>query len=206
LEESNSVPGLIWAGSDDGLIHITRDNGKTWTQITPAGMPEGTVNSIDLSAHDPGRAVIAVYRYRRNDFQPYAYLTDDYGQSWRRIADGTNGIPKDHFVRVVREDPERKGLLYAGTERGMYVSFNDGASWQPLQLNLPIVPVTDLKVHGGDLVVATQGRAFWVLEDLPVLRQLQAGLADTAAHLYKPEEGYRAGGAPVTIYYWLGET
>lgn len=206
LEESTTVPGLIWAGTDDGLVHITRDNGKTWTQITPQGLPEGTINTIDLSAHDPGRAVMAMYRYRRNDLQPYVYLTNDYGKSWRRIADGSNGIPKDHFVRVVREDTERKGLFYAGTERGMYVSFNDGASWQPLQLNLPIVPVTDLKVHGGDLVLSTQGRAFWVLEDLPVLRQVQAGMADTAARLFKPEDGYRDGGAPVAIYYWLGET
>lgn len=206
LEESPAVPGLIWTGADDGKMHITRDNGKTWTDITPAGMPEGTLNMIDLSAHDPGRAVVALYRYRRNDFQPYVYLTNDYGKTWKRLADGTNGIPKDHFVRVVREDPERKGLFYAGTERGMYVSFDDGANWQPLQLNLPIVPVTDLKVHRNDLVVSTQGRAFWVLEDLPVLRQIKSGMQTTAAHLFDPEDGYRDGGPPATFFYWLGDT
>jgi photosystem II stability/assembly factor-like uncharacterized protein len=205
LEESRTVPGLIWAGADDGRMHVTRDNGRTWTEITPAGMPEGTVNMIDLSAHDPGRALIAVHRYRVNDMQPYIYLTNDYGKTWKRLADGANGIPKDHFVRVVREDPGRRGLLYAGTERGMYVSFDEGAHWQPLQLNLPIVPVTDMVVHRNDLVVSTQGRAFWVLEDLPVLRQIKAGMHTTAAHLFDPEDGYRAGGMPVTIFYWLGQ-
>ena len=205
LEESPAVAGLIWTGADDGKMHITRDNGKTWTEITPAGMPEGTVNTIDLSAHDPGRALIALQRYRVNDFQPYIYLTNDYGRTWKRIADGTNGIPKDHFVRAVREDPGRKGLLYAGTERGMYVSFDEGARWQTLQLNLPIVPITDLKVHRNDLVLSTQGRAFWVLENLPVLRQIKAGMETTAAHLFDPEDGYRSGGAPVTFFYWLGD-
>lgn len=206
LEESPKVPGLIWTGADDGRMNITRDNGKTWTDITPAGMPEGTLNMIDLSAHDPGRALVAMHRYRVNDYQPYAYLTNDYGKTWKRIADGTNGIPKDHFVRVVREDPERRGLFYAGTERGMYVSFDEGAHWQPLQLNLPITPVTDMLIFRNDLVVSTQGRAFWVLEDLPVLRQIKAGMETTPAHLFQPEPGYRAGGMPPTFFYWLGQT
>jgi photosystem II stability/assembly factor-like uncharacterized protein len=205
LEESPAVPGLIWTGADDGRMNITRDNGKTWTDITPAGMPEGTLNMIDLSAHDPGRALVALYRYRQNDFQPYVYLTNDYGKTWKKLTNGDNGIPKDHFVRVVREDPERKGLLYAGTERGMYVSFDEGAHWQPLQLNLPIVPVTDLMIYRNDLIVSTQGRAIWVLEDLPVLRQIKGGMETEAAHLFKPEDGYRDGGMPVTFFYWLGE-
>ncbi len=205
LEESPTVPGLIWTGADDGRMHITRDGGKTWTDITPAGMPEGTLNMIDLSAHENGRAHVALHRYRLNDFQPYIYQTNDYGKSWKRLTTGGNGIPKHHFVRVVREDPARRGLLYAGTEFGMYVSFDDGAHWQPLQLNLPITPVSDMVIHRNDLVVATQGRAFWVLEDLPVLRQIKAGMETTAAHLYDPEDGYRSGGPPVTFFYWLGE-
>jgi len=206
LEESPKVPGLIWTGADDGRMHITRDNGKTWTDITPAGMPEGTLNMIDLSAHDTGRAHVALHRYRVNDFRPYIYQTNDYGKTWKRLASGTNGIPEDHFVRVVREDPVRRGLLYAGTERGMYVSFDDGAHWQPLQLNLPITPVTDMVIHRNDLVVSTQGRAFWVLEDLPVLRQIKAGMETTPAHLFDPEDGYRSGGTPPTFFYWFGQT
>lgn len=205
LEESPKVPGVIWTGADDGRMHVTRDNGKTWTDITPAGMPEGTLNMIDLSAHDPGRALVALHRYRLNDFQPYVYLTNDYGKTWKKLTDGVNGIPNNHFVRVVREDPERKGLLYAGTEFGMYASFDEGAHWQPLQLNLPTVPISDMMIFRNDLIVATQGRAFWVLEDLPVLRQIKAGMETTPAHLFDPEDGYRGGGMPVTIFYWLGE-
>src|SRR5688500_7494943 len=205
LEESPKVRGLIWTGADDGRMNITRDGGKTWSDITPAGMPEGTLNMIDLSAHDTGRAHVAMHRYRLNDFQPYVYQTNDYGKSWKRLTTGGNGIPKNHFVRVVREDPERRGLLYAGTEFGMYVSFDDGAHWQPMQLNLPITPVTDMLIHRNDLVVSTQGRAFWVLEDLPVLRQIKAGMETTPAQLLDPEDGYRSGGMPVTIFYWFGQ-
>ena len=205
LEESPKVPGLIWTGADDGRMNITRDGGRTWTDITPAGMPEGTLNMIDLSAHDNGRAHVAMHRYRVNDFQPYIYQTNDYGKTWKKLTDGSNGIPKNHFVRVVREDPVRRGLLYAGTEFGMYVSFDDGAHWQPLQLNLPITPVTDMVIHRNDLVVSTQGRAFWVLEDLPVLREIKQGMETTAAHFFKPEDGYRSGGSPVTLFYWLGQ-
>jgi hypothetical protein len=168
-------------------------------------MPEGTLNMIDLSAHDNGRAHVALHRYRLNDFQPYIYQTNDYGKTWKKLTDGANGIPKNHFVRVVREDPVRRGLLYAGTEFGMYVSFDDGAHWQTLQLNLPLTPVADMVIHRNDLVVATQGRAFWVLEDLPVLRQIKAGMETTAAALLDPEDGYRSGGTPVSIFYWLGE-
>jgi len=187
FEESPHTAGLLWAGSDDGLVHISDDNGATWRNITPAGMPEwGTVNAIELSAHDPGRAFIAVHRYREDDFAPYIFRTDDFGASWTGLTDGTNGIPADHFVRVVREDPERRGLLYAGTEFGIYASFDDGASWRSLQLNLPVTPVTDLAVKRGDLVVATQGRSFWILDDLTVLHQMTPDVKDAEHHLFTP--------------------
>jgi photosystem II stability/assembly factor-like uncharacterized protein len=204
FEESPKVAGLLWAGSDDGRVHVSRDAGKTWTDVTPKDMPDfGCVNAIDLSAHDPGRVHIAVYKYRQNDFSPYIFRTDDYGKTWQRLTDGRNGIPANHFVRVVREDPARKGLLYAGTEFGLYMSFNDGASWQRFQLNLPVTPVTDLSVYRNDLVVATQGRAFWVLDDLAPLHQMTDQLRTATAHLFKPEEGYRSGAGPVNIFYYL---
>ena len=163
FEESPHTAGELWAGSDDGRVHISRDHGASWDEITPRQMPlEGTVNTIELSKHAPGRALLAVYKYRENDARPYIFRTDDYGSSWDLLTDGENGIPGHHFVRVVREDPDRQGLLYAGTEFGLYVSFDDGAHWQALQRNLPVTPITDLAVHEKDLVVATQGRSFWV--------------------------------------------
>lgn len=206
FEESPHAAGLLWAGSDDGRVHLTRDGGGTWIEITPDGIPEsGVVNVIDLSAHDPGRAHIAVYRYRQDDFAPYIFQTSDYGATWTRLTDGGNGIPADHFVRAVREDPERRGLLYAGTEFGLYVSFDDGARWQPLQLNLPVTPVTDLAVHEGNLVVATQGRAFWVLDDLAVLRQLDSGAPTDRARLFSPAPAFRSGGGPAAFFLYLAE-
>jgi len=192
FEESPHRAGLLWAGSDDGLVHISEDGGETWRDITPRNMPEwGTVNNIELSAHDPGRAFLAVHRYRLDDFRPYIFRTDDYGASWRPLTDGTNGIPPDHFVRAVREDPERRGLLYAGTEFGMYVSLDDGASWRPLQLDLPVTPITDLVVKRGDLVVATQGRSYWILDDLSPLRQLTPEVEGTDLHLFQPRPAMR---------------
>jgi len=170
FEESASTPGLLWAGSDDGLVHLSRDQGETWSDITPSQMPEwGQVNAIELSSHDPGRAFIAVTKYKFDDFRPFVFRTNDYGESWQLLTSGANGIPDDHFVRVVREDPDRRGLLYAGTEFGLFVSFDDGANWQPLQQNLPVTPVTDIAVTQQDLVVATQGRSFWILDDLTTL-------------------------------------
>ncbi|MFC3712915.1 hypothetical protein ACFOMD_10055 [Sphingoaurantiacus capsulatus] len=189
----------IWVGTDDGRVHITRDDGKSWTDITPAGLPPlTTVNRLEVSPHAPGRAIVAAHRYRLDDFSPYVYRTEDYGRTWTRIADGTNGIPADHPVRVVREDDKRRGLLYAGTEFGLFVSFDDGARWQSLQLNLPASPVMDLKVHRGDLAVATQGRSFWILDDLGPLRELAADAAPRAARLYAPRTAARGVvGAPL---------
>jgi hypothetical protein len=192
-------PRTLWVGTDDGRVHITRDGGGTWTEITPPGMPRlGTVNRIDVSPHAPGRALLAVQRYRMDDWTPYVFATDDFGRTWRRLADGTNGIPADHPVRVVREDPARRGLLYAGTEFGLFVSFDDGARWQPLQLNLPATPVMDMKVHRGDLVLATQGRSFWVLDDLTPLRELAAEPRAGTVRLYTPRPAARGVvGAPL---------
>jgi photosystem II stability/assembly factor-like uncharacterized protein len=196
FEESPHQAGLLWAGTDDGRVHLSRDAGSSWTEITPEGLPEwATVNTIELSAHGAGRAFLAVQRYRMDDFRPHVYRTDDYGASWTRLTDGTNGIPENHFVRVVREDPDRKGLLYAGTEFGMYVSFDDGRRWQPFQLKLPVTPITDLAVRHQDLIVATQGRAFWILDDLTPLHQLDESVAGAEAHLFQPRDAVRFGGS-----------
>ncbi len=219
LAESTHTKGEIWAGTDDGRIHISPDGGKTWDEITPKDMPEdGTVNMIDLSRHQPGRAFTAVYRYRMDDFKPYVFRTDDFGKNWQLLTDGKNGIPEGHPVRVVREDPDRKGLLYAGTEFSMFVSFDDGKHWQSLQLNLPHVPITDLQVHQQDLVVATQGRSFWILDDLTPLHQVNDQAASADVFLYKPRDayrlqgrGFRGGRAPesrpngAVVYYHLSE-
>jgi photosystem II stability/assembly factor-like uncharacterized protein len=171
LAESPHDAATIWAGSDDGLVHLTRDGGKSWRNVTPRGLPEWIqINSLEASPHDPANAYLAATLYKLEDRRPYLYKTSDYGRSWSRI---TAGIPAGAFTRVVREDPVRRGLLYAGTESGLYVSLDDGASWQRFQLNLPVVPITDLEVKGRDLVVATQGRSFWILDDLSPLRRWQ---------------------------------
>lgn len=190
--ESPLTEGLLWVGSDDGLIHITRDGGENWENVTPAGLPEWSmINSVEPSAFEEGTCYVAATRYKLGDFEPYLYKTTDYGKSWEKI---TNGINKEHFTRVVREDPKKKGLLYAGTETGMYISFDDGASWKTFQLNLPIVPITDLAVKENNLIVATQGRSLWIIDDLSVLHQLEK--MDTGAQmiLYKPKDSYRTKG------------
>ena len=189
---SPHAAGTIWVGSDDGRVHLTRNDGATWSDVTPRAMPlRGTVNRIEVSAHASGRAFIAVQRYREDDQAPYIFRTDDFGRTWTRLTDGRNGIPARHWVRVVREDPVVKGLLYAGTEFGMYVSFDDGAHWQRLQTNLPASPVTDAKVHRGDLVISTQGRSFWVLDDVTPLRELARTRATNIARLYTPRPAAR---------------
>ena len=197
VSESPVKAGIIWAGSDDGLVHVTRDGGGKWDNVTPKGIPEWIqINSIEASPNNAGTAYVAATMYKLDDFRPYLYKTNDYGKSWKKI---TNGIPDTAFTRVIREDPNRRGLLYAGTETGIYVSFNDGESWQSLQHNLPIVPITDLALHKGekDLVAATQGRSFWVIDDLSVLHQVTDAGANTGAmetRLFKPEDPYRMGG------------
>lgn len=182
--ESPTEKGVIWTGSDDGLVQLTRDGGKTWSNVTPKGLAECLINSIDVSPHDPATAYIATTRYKFNDFTPGLYKTTDYGKTWVNIS---KGIPQGAYTRVVREDEVRKGLLFAGTELGMYVSWNGGNTWQPLQLNLPITPITDLKIHRGDLVVGTMGRAFWILDDLGLIRQ-HNGTTDESFKVYLPED------------------
>ncbi len=189
--ESPVTEGLLWTGSDDGLVNVSRDGGKNWTNVTPKGMPEWMmINSIEPSRFDAGTCYIAGTKYKTGDFAPYLYKTNDYGKSWKKI---TNGIAAEHFTRVLREDPAKKGMLYAGTETGMYVSYNDGSNWQPLQLNLPIVPITDLAVKDNNLIVATQGRSLWIIDDLTVLHQL-AVAKGKQNYLFKPKETYRMGG------------
>ena len=193
--ESPLKEGLMWVGSDDGLIHITQDGGQSWQNITPPSLPEWSmINSIEPSKFDEGTCYVAATRYKLGDFTPYLYKTTDYGASWKRI---TNGIDNEHFTRVLREDPQRKGLLYAGTETGMYVSFDDGQNWQSFQLNLPIVPITDLAIKNNNLVVATQGRSVWILDDLTVLHQLSESSKGQNTILFKPKDSYRTkGGTP----------
>ncbi|MEM7084754.1 MAG: glycosyl hydrolase [Bacteroidota bacterium] len=189
--ESPITPGLLWTGSDDGLVHVSRDGGQNWDNVTPNGMPEWMmINSIEPSRFDAGTCYIAGTKYKTGDFAPYLYKTTDYGKTWKKI---TTGIPAEHFTRVLREDPAKKGLLYAGTETGMYISFNDGANWQAFQLNLPIVPITDLALKDNNLVVATQGRSVWIIDDLTVIHQL-ANAKGQANYLFKPKETYRMGG------------
>ena len=185
IEESPLQAGVIWVGSDDGLVHVTQDAGKTWRNVTPKGLKESIINVVEPSPHDPATAYIAVTGYKLNDFTPYIFKTKDYGASWTKIV---NGLPGDTFARSVREDPDRKGLLYAGTETGVFVSFDDGNLWLPLQNNLPEVPITDLRVKRKDLVVGTQGRALWVLDDLTPLHQISEEVAKADYYLYKPND------------------
>jgi photosystem II stability/assembly factor-like uncharacterized protein len=207
LSESPQDAAELWVGTDDGRVHITRDGGDSWTEITPDDMPaEGTVNSIDLSPNTPGRAVMAVYRYRDDDFRPYVFLTENFGEDWSLLTDGGNGIPEDHPVRVVREDPDREGLLYAGTEFGMFVSFDEGENWQSLQQNLPRTPITDLRVHRQDLVVATQGRSFWIMDDVTPLHAVQDEMRAEALAIVQPRDAILGrGGRSIEMTYWVGD-
>src|SRR6059058_2086561 len=187
---------LIWVGTDDGLVQVTRDGGKTWQNVTPKDLPDGAlVSTVEASPHDAATAYVAATRYKLDDGRPYAYKTADYGKTWRKIV---AGIPAGHFVRVVREDPARRGLLFAGTEFGVYVSFDDGAGWQPLQLDLPVVPIHDLTFKTHDLVAATHGRAFWILDDITPLEQLTDDIARGGNHLFIPRDAVRLQGPGFT--------
>ncbi len=217
LAESPLVRGLLWAGSDDGLIHLTRDGGRTWADVTPRDLPAfSRISIIEASHFSPGTAYVAANRYQLEDMTPIILKTSDYGRTWSRIA---AGIPATEFVRTVREDPARRGLLFAGTERGVWVSFDDGGHWQSLRRNLPIVPVHDLALKDGDLIAATHGRSFWILDDISPLESLSPTLIAEDAHLFKPRDAYRvdwgAADAPAAhpvgknpasgaiVYYWL---
>ncbi len=183
IVESRKEAGFIWTGSDDGLVYLTKDHGKTWNNVTPKGLPETQINALELSPHDKATAYIAATSYKLNVFKPMIYKTTNYGKSWKRID---KGLPLDTFVRVVREDSHRAGLLYAGTESGLFVSYNNGEDWQSLRANMPPVPITDLTMRHGKLVVATQGRGFYMLDDVATLRQLDGNYSDSQLTLFKP--------------------
>jgi photosystem II stability/assembly factor-like uncharacterized protein len=191
--ESRLEPGVLWVGANDGPVHVSRDNGKTWKNVTPGTLPPGgRVQNIEDSPHRKGSAYIAVYRFlREHDLQPYIYATTDYGATWTKLTDGANGIPDWHPTRVVREDPARAGLLYAGTEFGFFVSFDNGKRWQAFQQNLPATPVTDLRVHRDDLVIATMGRSFWIMDNVSPLRQLAGSQTSAAPAVLQPRDAVR---------------
>lgn len=192
LRESPVTRGLIWVGANDGPVHVTRDNGKTWQDVTPRGLPPGgRVDAIEPSPHDPAKAYIAVLRYQLGDWKPYIYKTENYGKRWQLLTDGKNGIPNNYPTRVVREDPQREGLLFAGTEYGMFVSTNDGKSWHAFQQNLPVTPITDIKIYRGDLAISTMGRSFWVLDNITTLRQRDFDSLDDKTVLFKPMDTIR---------------
>jgi hypothetical protein len=195
---------VIWAGSDDGLVHVTRDGGDSWQNVTPPDAPDFVrINTIEASPNVPGKAYVAGIRYLvENDRSPYVWKTDDYGASWTKIV---NGIPGDDFVRAVREDPVREGLLFAGSERTVYVSWDDGAHWSPLTLNLPTVQVSDLAIAGNDLVIATHGRSFWMIRAIVPLRQLSPPVAEADVHLFDPIDPLRGLDFGVQVVYYLAD-
>jgi len=218
--ESPVQKDLIWIGTDDGLVQLTRDGGKNWENVTPKAMPEwGTVSMIEASPRDAGTAYLAVERHKMDDFAPYIFKTTDFGKTWTKLV---AGIPANNYAHAVRIDPKRPGLLFAGTEQSVYVSFDDGAKWQPLQINLPVSPVNDLVVKNNDLVVATHGRSFWVLDDITPLRQYNESIPQQQAYLFNPSAANHTvfGGSPfgrgsavgsnppggAVIYYWLKES
>ncbi|OIR14167.1 Ycf48-like protein [mine drainage metagenome] len=220
--ESALEKDLLWTGSDDGLVNVSKDGGKNWENVTPKDCPKWMMwNTIETDPFEKGKAYIVGTRYKLDDYTPYIYLTEDYGKTWKLI---TNGIEKNHFTRVVRADKKRKGLLYAGTEFGMYISYDDGANWKKFQLNLPMVPITDLTIKENDLIVATQGRAFWIIDDLTPVQEFDKNIIDKKLFVFDVNDSYRmeggggrrrrrampqnAGANPpngVVINYWLKE-
>ncbi len=189
FDESPVQKGVLWVGTDDGLVHISKNNGATWENVTPPGIGDFTrISIIEPSHYSAGTAYVAANRYQLGDKRPLIYRTTDFGKTWTSL---TNGIDPEHFLRVVREDPVRRGLLFAGTERGVYISFDDGANWRSMRRNLPFVPVHDLKIKDGDLLAATHGRGFWVMDNIAALRQLTPAVVASSAHLFKPNDTYR---------------
>ncbi len=186
LVASPHEQGVLWAGSDDGLVHITKDEGANWSNVTPPGITDGIINSIEISAHDPAKAYVVIMRYKSMDLESYIYKTSDYGITWQKITQGITG--EHNFTRVVREDHKEKGLLYAGTETGIFISLDDGLHWQPLQLNLPIVPINDLTIQDNDLVVATAGRGFWILDDVAAIQHIKSNKNSLA--IFQPKNTY----------------
>jgi hypothetical protein len=195
MEESPHEVGVIWTGSDDSRIHVTRDGGRSWVDVTPPDIPElSEVSEIEVSPHDPAKAYVAATRYRTDDdYAPYLFRTEDYGETWTRID---ASFPGDEITRTIREDTEREDLLFVGTETGVFVSIDDGGEWRNLNLNMPPLPVHDIEVKGPDLVIATHGRGFWVLDDISPLRQYRDEMAEAPSHLFEPEDHTRFG------YHW----
>lgn len=201
LRESPHEAGVLWTGSDDGLVYLSRDGGANWQNVTPSDLPEWSfIRTVEPSPHDPATLYLAATRYKLDDNRPFLYKTNDYGQSWQTI---TTGIPDDDFTRVIRADPNRVGLLYAGTESGLYVSFDDGGMWQRWQSNLPIVPIYDMTVKGTDLVLATHGRSFWIVDDLTLLHQASDAVESKPMHLFQPRRTWRL--LPDLFFGWSRE-
>lgn len=192
INESKLKEGVLWVGANDGPIHVTKDGGKNWKNVTPKQLPPGgRVDCIEPSPHKEGKAYAAILRYQLGDWMPYIYKTSDYGESWTLLTTGTNGIPEGFPTRTVREDPDQEGLLYAGTEYGLFISFNDGATWQSFQQNLPITPITDIKVFRKDLILSTMGRSFWVMDNISPIHELVKAKAAKTAYLFQPEDAFR---------------
>ncbi|MGB4974506.1 MAG: hypothetical protein WBO32_17705, partial [Cyclobacteriaceae bacterium] len=192
INESKLKEGLLWVGANDGPIHVTKDGGKNWENVTPKNLPPGgRVDCIEPSPHAEGKAYAAILRYQVGDWMPYIYKTADYGKSWTLLTTGSNGIPEGFPTRTVREDPDQEGLLYAGTEYGLFISFNDGATWQSFQQNLPVTPITDIKVFRKDLILSTMGRSFWVMDNISPIHELTKAKESKTAYLYQPEDALR---------------
>src|SRR6185295_2062419 len=192
---------VIWAGSDDGYVHVTRDGGQAWTKVTPPDLPDFTrISLIEASPHDAGTAYLAGNRYQRSDRAPYVYRTKNFGKTWTKIV---NGIPADDFARAIREDTQRKGLLFLGTETGIYVSFDDGDNWQSLRLDLPVTPVHGIQIKTDDVVIGTHGRSFYIMDNISVLRQLGRQTTNEAVMLFDPPDAIRSVSRGVVIDYFL---